>query len=270
MITPARLSPTQARTARAAARMKHLLGTLFGLLIFSAGALLVPLLGYLPGLGRSDRQASRQLANRLRLAGLAKFLLAYFRITGLMQAPSIQGLHRLRGGNQLIAATHPTLVDGLFLIALLPTANCVTKSALWRNPITAAPLRALGYIRNDSEDLVAQCAASLEKGQPLIIFPEGTRSVPGQELKLLRGCAHIAVSAGVDITPVVIHCQPRVFGKGEGWLTMPPRSPEFRIDIFPDIVIAPYLTSGQPRSKVARRLTRDIEEFLGRHYNSTA
>jgi 1-acyl-sn-glycerol-3-phosphate acyltransferase len=242
------------------------MATLLGLLIFAIGSLLMLLVGFLPGLLQSGRQSRKQFANRQRLARLFGHLLAYFRFSGLIQSPSIQGLQYLNGGAQLIVATHPSLIDSVLLLALIPNANCVTKSALWRNPITALPLRALGYIRNDSSDLVAECTASLQSGNPLIIFAEGTRSVPGQPLRLLRGSAHIAISANVGITPVIIHCEPRVFGKGQTWFAAPQTAPLFSLDIYPEIAVAPYLSSGQPRSKTARWLNRELEAFFSRHY----
>lgn len=258
--------PGENHAAKLASRLKHLLAALIGLLIFVSGTLLLLLGASVPGLAPRGSPASKQLANRQRLARLLNCLLAYFRLSGLMQPESIRGLQHLRSDARLIVATHPTLIDSVFLLAMLPNANCVTKSALWRNPITALPLRALGYIRNDASDLLAKCAASLQSGNPLIIFPEGTRTEPGQALKLLRGSAHIAMSAGVDITPVIIHCEPRVFGKGQAWFAFPPTAPRFSIDIHPEIAIAPYLDKQQPRSKTARRLTRDLKALLSHHY----
>lgn len=266
MTAQARLSLTKKNTARAAARLKHFLATLLGLLIFAIGALLMLVVGFLPGLVQPGSQTRKQFANRQLLARLFGHLLAYLRCSGLIQSPSIQGLQHLHGGAQLIVATHPSLIDSVLLLAMIPNASCVTKSALWRNPITALPLRALGYIRNDSSDLIAQCTASLQSGNPLIIFAEGTRSVPGQPLRLLRGSAHIAINAKVGITPVIIHCQPRVFGKGQAWFAQPQTAPLFSLDIYPEIAIEPYLASGQPRSKTARWLTRDLEVFFNRHY----
>ncbi len=268
MTLQARLSLAKKHAARAVWRLEHFLATLLGLLIFAIGSLLMLLVGFLPGLLQSGSQSGKQLANRQRLARLFGYLLAYFRCSGLMQSPSIQGLQHLHGGAQLIVATHPSLIDSVFLLALIPNANCVTKSALWRNPLTALLLRALGYIRNDANDLVAACTASLQSGNPLIIFPEGTRSVPGQPLRLLRGSAHIAINANVGITPVIIHCEPRVFGKGQSWFAPPQTAPLFSLEIFPEIAVVPYLASGQPRSKTARWLTRDLEAFFNHHYTS--
>jgi len=69
------------------------------------------------------------------------------------------------------------------LIAHIPNAVCVVKAKLWSNPFFGGVVRAAGYIRNDEpETLMRDCAACLAAGLPLIIFPEGTRTVPGERL----------------------------------------------------------------------------------------
>ncbi len=259
-------SPAQRQILRAISQLKHLLATSGGVLVFSVGALFILLCSILSGVGKADRNGSRQLATRKRLARLFSMLLAYSCATGLLRKPVLRGAQNLQQKTRLIAASHPSLIDSLLLLTLVPTGTCVVKSSLWRNTLAAALLRALGYISNEADDMVAQCVAALEQGQPLIIFPEGTRTTPGAALKLSRGCAHIALSAGVDITPVVIHCQPRVYGKDQGLFGMPPRLPEFSIEVFPAIDIAPYRVEGQPRSLTARRLTEDLQDFFCGHY----
>jgi 1-acyl-sn-glycerol-3-phosphate acyltransferase len=44
------------------------------------------------------------------------------------------------------------------------------------------------------------------------MFPEGTRSRPGQPLVFQRGAANVAVRAARVATPVYIHCDPATSG----------------------------------------------------------
>jgi hypothetical protein len=58
----------------------------------------------------------------------------------------------------------------------MPQADCVVKSAAWKNPALRWVLRAAGYVRNDGgsalvDDCVARGLWSLAR-----VFPEGTRS----------------------------------------------------------------------------------------------
>jgi len=169
----------------------------------------------------------------------------------------IRNEQRLNRSGQLVIANHPSLLDVVFLISLIRQANCVIKQGVRQNKFTFIPSKIAGYITNEDEDMIARCEASLAQGDSLIIFPEGTRSTPGQPVKLLRGAANIAISSRRDITPVLIRCEPPNLVKGKKWYEVPVRTPHFHIEVLPDIPIAPYLIG--PQSKAARQLTRDIE-----------
>ena len=86
-----------------------------------------------------------------------------------------------RGKPVLVLANHPCYLDILVLLALIPDALCVVKSGVWWNPFYGGVVRAAGYLSNDDpEQLVEACAEALRAGSPLIIFPEGTRTAPGE------------------------------------------------------------------------------------------
>jgi 1-acyl-sn-glycerol-3-phosphate acyltransferase len=103
----------------------------------------------------------------------------------VLQAPGVislevigaEKLAECRG--HLIIANHPTLLDVVLIISLVPRAQCVVKHQLWRTPFFRPVFEVTGYIRNDCEAdvLVARCRKTLAAGNNLIVFPEGTRSV---------------------------------------------------------------------------------------------
>ncbi len=136
-------------------------------------------------------------------------ILTVLRSTGCMRL-EIAGVERLRNaGAVLVLANHPTYIDVVVLLSLLPTANCVVKSDHWDNPVFGGILRAAGWIRGSRADQLAlDCSQALDSGDPLIIFPEGTRSDPGAPMKFLRGAAYIAVKSGKPIVPVLLQCDP--------------------------------------------------------------
>jgi 1-acyl-sn-glycerol-3-phosphate acyltransferase len=255
----ARLATAGLVTARASAFV------LFGAcsLLLSATVFAPLLLAPLPR--RQVHRCSRQVLS----LGL-RMLLRYIVLVHLTAPHSVRGREHLRRGGQLLASTHPSLIDVVFLIALAPQANCIVKRQLWRNPFTAIPVRALGYLRNDDPDLLERCAAALRAGESLIIFPEGTRTRAGQPLKLQRGAANIALAAGCDLTPVIIHCEPRVGQKAQKWYELPPRLPQFTIEGFPALDRSALIDPAQPRSVQARRLTRALLHFFDARYPTGA
>lgn len=176
----------------------------------------------------------------------------------------IDGLEKLGGRGQLVLANHPTLIDVVFLISLLPNADCVVKSSLARNPFTRGPVRATNYICNDGgADLVQECIASVKTGNSLVIFPEGTRTPVHGPMHLQRGAANIAVRGACDITPVTISCVPLSLTKGLPWWQVPRRRMQFTIRVHDAIPVAPFVQqAGGELAIAARRLTEHLQHYF--------
>ena len=176
----------------------------------------------------------------------------------------VRGRERLRRDGLLILANHPSLIDVVFLMALVRNADCIVKAALLRNPFTRGPVRAAGFVCNDSgPGLVADCIAAVRAGRNLIVFPEGTRTPSGTELgKLQRGAANLAVRGGLAITPVRISCRPRLLGKADSWWRVPARAGHFVIEVGDDIPVDSPIDDGM-LALAARRLTDELTRHLG-------
>ena len=165
-------------------------------------------------------------------------------------------------GGRLVVANHPSLLDVVMLMALIPNAQCIVKNQLWNHRFLGPLMRRAGYIRNDlePEELLAACQESLSKGQSLIIFPEGTRSEPGQPPKFRRGFANLATLAQAEIRLVTITCTPPTLIKGEPWWKVPPVRPVFRLVVGERLDADNYL--GYPhRSLAARKLVQSLEHY---------
>lgn len=175
----------------------------------------------------------------------------------------IDGAEKLQSNEKkLVIANHPSLLDVVFLISMIPQANCVVKSALWRNIFTRPPVHAADYINNESESLIDDGVASLNKGETLVIFPEGTRTAPGEPIKLFRGAANIAILSQTELTPVFISCTPKTLLKKQNWYNIPLKAPHFIIKVLDPINIDAHLESDHSQSKKARALTKEIKEFF--------
>ncbi|MGB3394454.1 MAG: lysophospholipid acyltransferase family protein [Stenotrophomonas sp.] len=248
------------------ARLNHawrVLGTGLSFLAFGVGGLLGGLLfPLLLLIGDCQRRqcVSRRLVQRSFAAHVG-----IMRKLGVLTW-EISGRERLQRDGLLILANHPTLIDVVLLVSLLPNADCVVKQAVARNPCMRGPVRATGYIANDDGvGLVDDCIAAVHAGGNLVIFPEGTRSVPGQPPKLQRGAANIAVRGGLDITPVRITCTPPTLSKGQKWYRVPSRRFHVQVEVGEDIPIAPFLTeAGTPRGEAlaARRVTDHLTRYF--------
>lgn len=224
------------------------------------GGLLFPLL-FLVG----NPVRRRALARRLVQFSFASHVRLMHRL-GVMTY-EIRGAERLQRNGLLILANHPTLIDVVLLIAQLPNADCVVKQAVACNPFMRGPVRAAGYVsNNDGAGLIDDCIAAVKAGGNLVIFPEGTRTVPGQPLRLQRGAANIAVRGRLDMTPVRITCTPPTLTKGQKWYRVPSRRFHVQLEVGEDLPIAPFLTGAgdSPRGDAlaARRVTDHLAHYF--------
>ena len=176
----------------------------------------------------------------------------------------IAGSEHIRpASNQLIIANHPTLIDVVFLVSLFPQADCVVKAAVIRNPFMRNTARAANYISNDAPDeWLQECISRLESGGRLLLFPEGTRSVPGAPLDLKLGAAAIAVRANSEILPITIRCTPPTLAKGEPWHRIPETRPFFAIRIFAPVSIEELSRGDRNCRQATRALTKTFESLL--------
>ncbi|MCP3140981.1 lysophospholipid acyltransferase family protein [Pyxidicoccus xibeiensis] len=212
----------------------------------------------------------RDPARRTRQARLAvhhtfRFFIELMRVVGVLRY-RIEGVEKLSRSGLLILANHPTLIDVVFLISLVPNADCVVKASLANNPFTRGPVQATGYLCNDSgPELVQACIDSVKAGNNLIIFPEGTRTPVQGPMKLQRGAANIAVRGPCDITPVTIRAEPIGLAKGMPWWRVPPRPIQFTIVVRDDIAVAPLLEdAGGEAALAARQLTTRLHDYFSR------
>ena len=172
---------------------------------------------------------------------------------------------RLSRNGLLILASHPSLIDVVFLMSLVRDADCIVKAALLRNPFTRGPVRAAGFVCNDSgPGLIDDCVASVRAGNNLIVFPEGTRTPAGAALgRLQRGAANLAVRGELAITPVRITCSQQMLGKSDSWWRVPRRAGHFVIDVGADIPIDSHLAEAGAQALAARRLNDELARHLG-------
>ena len=151
------------------------------------------------------------------------------------------------------------------LLAYVKHASCVVKPSLWGNPFLSGALRAASYVpSNDPEQLLRDCDAALERGESLIVFPEATRSVPGEPLRLQRGAATIALSSDAVLTIVHLRCEPVLLTKGDPWYRIPSRRPCLAARVGASVRARDFQRTGANRSVAARHLTLALQHELSK------
>ena len=208
-----------------------------------------------------DRQICSVLARDF-IGWSFRCLVGFLRASGVLDY-KIVGAEKLERGGLLILANHPTLLDIVFLMAFVRRADCIVKSGLWRNPFMRGPVKAAGYIRNDhGVGLLDACIAAIDRGESLVIFPEGTRTSSDGAIKLKRGAAHIAVRSACRVTPVLIRCAPPMLVKGNRWWRLPSKRVRYRFEVRDDIDVQGIVGGAVSKTLAARRLTDHLQEFF--------
>lgn len=204
---PVRVTPWQAMHGWAA--FAFVLAVLaIGFLATSAAAALLSLVLL--------EQTRASVGRKLNQQGF-RFILWLLRVTGLCRI-DLSGLEPLKQASGLVLApNHPSLLDVVLIVSVLPNTVCITKAGLWNNPLLGGTARLAGYIRNDSPLLlVRRAVAELRSGANLLIFPEGTRTPAGQRpLGAFKpGFALMAKAAGAPIQTVLIETDTEYLRKG--------------------------------------------------------
>ena len=237
---PGAVSAPTAPTVRLARSVEHALrrlGTGFLFATFGIGSLIVACI-VLPILALRERGAARELAAQ-RL--LHRSTAAFVRLGTALRLFELRerGTERLSRNAGLVLATHPTLLDVVFLLSRMPQADCIVKAEAWRNPFLRPVVAAAGYVPNTGgTSVVEACAARLRAGRAVIVFPEGTRS-PATDLgPFKRGAARIALRSGGDVTPVLIRCEPSALRKDQRWWDVPNAKLVFTLDVGSPLSVA--------------------------------
>lgn len=128
----------------------------------------------------------------------------------------ISGLDALRGEPPvIIAPNHPSLLDAVMVISRLPNVVCIMKTELMNNIFLRAGSRLARYIGNASMlDMIRSSADTLQQGNHLLLFPEGTRTVREPVNAFTNAVGLIARRAGAPVQTVFIESDSRYLSKG--------------------------------------------------------
>jgi 1-acyl-sn-glycerol-3-phosphate acyltransferase len=162
-------------------------------------------------------------------------LLVAYPVVLVMLGINVRHRGRLpRDGPAVIAANHNSHLDTLALLTLFPLHRIpkvrpvaaadyflANRLIAWfsRNVVGIIPVQRKRD--KDAGDPLAGCYQALERGEILLIFPEGSRGEPERMSQLKSGISHIAARfPDVPIVPVFMHGLGKSMPRGE-WLPVP-------------------------------------------------
>lgn len=216
----------------------------------------------------SSEEKNRRIQNRVHIS--FRFFINTITILGIGRV-EVDGEEWLKDApGRLLLASHPTLLDVVILISLLPLADCIVKRTLWHNFFLRPVVKGAGYINNGQspEALLKLCDTRMSAGRPLLLFPEGTRSVTGSPLHFQRGAAQIALRCSREILPIVIHCCPPTLQKHQKWYEIPTQPWCIKVKILPPRPPQAFAScENEPLPVQVRRLTQGLQDFFQEEIN---
>jgi 1-acyl-sn-glycerol-3-phosphate acyltransferase len=162
-------------------------------------------------------------------------------------------------GPFVLAPVHRSNLDFILVSALTRTRmRYMGKASIWKWSWGGKFVSMLGAfpVHRGSADREAlrTCLAVIENGEPLVMFPEGTRRSGPLVENLFDGPAYIAARTGVPLVPV---------GVGGSDKAMPVGSKLIRPHRIVLVVGEPIVPpSGDGTGRVRRRVVRDLTERL--------
>lgn len=194
----------------------------FGILFSLFG---VPLLYLFPG-----GKAALQVRTRQAFFWYFKTLVGFLAWAGIFTIRRLSFPPRKALDGTLILATHPGYLDVVILLGSIEQLTCVVKPGIWNNPLFGWAVRAAGYIPAlDPTWVIEEGAKALARGEALLLFPEGTRTLPGLPFRFHRGAAHLALRSGAPLVPLIVTCEPPLLAKGHRWYHMPENPCDYQI-----------------------------------------
>jgi len=129
----------------------------------------------------------------------------------------------------LVAIKHQATYETIMILWLFRAPAAVLKAELLAIPVWGSAARAHGVIPVDRAGSASALRAMLKAGnaakaadRPVVIFPEGTRTVPGDAPELRAGLAGLYRALKLPLIPVAVDsgtCWPKGFVKHAGVVT---------------------------------------------------
>ncbi len=163
--------------------------------------------------------------------------------------------------NKIIVATHPSFIDIVILIALIPRSTCFVKKELAYNPILKNLVTSI-FITNEVEldELKSESKKMLDCGFNVIIFPSGIRHRKNEFPKIKKGASLVALNARKNIVPIRFFSDADFLFINQPFYAASDRRVTFEIEQMKEINIKDFICESEIITK--QKITAEIVKEL--------
>ncbi|GAA2172269.1 hypothetical protein GCM10009846_09550 [Agrococcus versicolor] len=175
----------------------------------------------------------------------------------------------LEGKPFILVANHSSHLDAPVILSALPWRIAKTLAigaaadyffdVWWRRGLTALFFNAFPVQRSGRRKQVVSAKSLLERGIPVLLFPEGTRSKTGRMADFRPGSAALATNLGVPILPVAIIGAHDAHPRGTSW----PKPGRLPVTVVFGDAIAP--NEGENARDLTTRVRAEVVRLLAAH-----
>lgn len=180
-------------------------------LIFTPAAFIYSSLG-----GMSDKK--RRKIHRL-IHHVARFVMIVHGMPGVKFTRVVDSAVDFKKPS-IIVCNHLSALDMLCKLCLTPNIIFLTKDWVRNNGIFGFIVRSAGYPSSSDgiEAIIPVLRKEMEKGNNIVIYPEGTRSKDGGIERYHQGAFLIAEELEASVTPAVVYGSNRVIRRDSLWV----------------------------------------------------
>ncbi|MHB8743757.1 MAG: lysophospholipid acyltransferase family protein [Sulfuricaulis sp.] len=105
----------------------------------------------------------------------------------------------------VLVANHPSMIDAVLIVSRIRNAICLIKAGISNSVFFGVGAYMAGYISNKhTEAMLRKSAEAVDKGNLLLVFPEGTRTTRQPINEIKPGVALIAKRTAAPLQIIVI------------------------------------------------------------------
>ena len=153
---------------------------------------------------------------------------------------TVRGRENLpRTGAYIVAPVHRSYVDWLLVARITSRRRLrfIVKEEVWKSKLFGGIIEACGGFpvnRSGADrEALQRCQAVLEGGEPLVMFPEGTRRAGREVQELKDGVGYLSLRAQVPVVPIGIGGAGRAMPRGSKF----PRPRRINVIIGPPVPV---------------------------------